>query len=197
MKLPARRGNRLLLLAFSLTLGSGCATLPEQAPVAGGFHLLGKLGIVQGGDSVSARFLWRQSPRRFSIDLWGPLGQGRVNLVGSERRIELRRGDGSVISRGPPEAVMVEHLGWSLPLSVLPEWVRGRPAPGLPVNDPQYDAAGRLAAFEQLDWRVELERYQAVDGGAAEAVEGAELPHRVTASRGAYRIRLVISEWRI
>ncbi len=197
VKLPPRRANWLSLLAFFITLGSGCASLPEQAPAAGGFHLLGKLGVVQGADSVSARFLWRQTPRRFDIDLWGPLGQGRVTLAGSERRMELRRGDGSVISRGPPEAVMTEHLGWSLPLSVLPEWVRGRPAPGLPVSGREYDDAGRLAAFEQLDWRVELERYQTVDGSAAKPAEGAALPHRVTASRGAYRIRLVISEWRI
>ena len=183
----------------------GCTTLPREGPAEGGFHLRGKMGVVQGDDSFSANFLWRQQGARFTMDLWGPLGQGRLRLTGNGRRLELREGDGSLISRGPPDVVMYEHLGWSLPLSVLPQWVRGHPARNLPSTVEVRDQAGRISAFRQLDWRVELERYRLVPGDAealtvdaeATAEPGIYLPHRVTARRGAYRVRIAVSEWRI
>lgn len=202
MSLPLFERNWLFFKALFILLLTGCASLPDAGPAAGGFNLRGKLGVIQHEESFSGRFLWRQDAQAFVIDLWGPLGQGRVQLDGNPRRLVLREGDGSVISRGAPETVMRRHLGWSLPLAVLPQWVRGQPAPGLPVSDRRFDDQGRLVAFTQLDWQVELERFQRVAGagaGSAGAVPVADseavLPHRITASRGAYRLRLAVSEW--
>lgn len=196
------RPKLLWLFAFFLVL-AGCAGLPRSGPAEGGFHLRGTLGVVDGEQSFSARFLWQQDRDAFLIDLWGPLGQGRVQLAGDRRRLELREGDGTLISRGPPQQVMARHLGWSLPLDVLPQWVRGRPAQGLPVQDERRDENGRLTGFRQLGWQVTLERYRAVPQGVAgsgaggEAGAGVSLPHRVTASRDGYRVRLAIGEWRL
>lgn len=193
---------------------SGCTTLPREGPAEGGFHMRGKMGIVQGEESFSARFLWRQEGEHFTIDLWGPLGQGRMQLSGNRRRLELREGDGTLISRGTPETVMRRHLGWSLPLSVLPQWVRGRPAREVPAEALVRDEAGRVSGFRQLGWQVDLARYRQVEGeppagveaddeaSGGEADDGASgsavfLPHRVTARRDAYRVRLAISQWRI
>jgi outer membrane lipoprotein LolB len=208
VNLLPRHANYLLLKIFFLAFLAGCVSLPRYEPMEGGFVLRGNLGVVQEDESFSARFYWRQNGPDFLIDLWGPLGQGRVALAGNERRLELREGDGKMITEGAPDAVMRQHLGWSLPLSVLPDWVQGRPAGGSPVVDPVYDEAGRLAAFSQLDWRVELERYQRVGSEGAEVEAGAEgitegrapgafLPHRVTATRSSYRVRLAISAWQI
>lgn len=196
MKLLLCRPKYLFINVFFLLAGVGCATLPAEGPAEGGFDLRGKLGVVQADESFSARFLWRQQAAAFRIDLWGPLGQGRVQLAGDEHTLELRDSDGSVISSGAPEAVMNRHLGWSLPLAVLPHWVRGRPAPNTSVTGRVQDEAGRLTAFRQLGWHVELDRYQRLSDAAADD-EPAYLPHRVTARRGEYRVRLAISEWQI
>ncbi len=201
MSLPAGTRNFLYCLTFSLLFGAGCSTVAPTAPAQGGFNLRGKLGVVEDDDSFSARFLWQQRERRFTIDLWGPLGQGRLRLTGSGRRLELRRGDGSLIARGPADAVMERQLGWSIPLSVLPQWVRGQPARGIPVSDEVHDSAGRLTAFRQLDWRVVLEGYHAVAPGPGNTTSGLDrdvyLPDRVTATRDAYRVRLAISDWQL
>lgn len=205
--LPSYNRNLLVRFGFLLLSGwlvsaAGCTGLPRTGPAEGGFHLRGKMGVVQGEESFSARFLWQQEGRRFTIDLWGPLGQGRLRLVGDRRRLELREGDGTLISRGTPEEVMLRHLGWTLPLSVLPQWVRGRTAAGLPAGDLVRDEAGHLEGFAQVGWQVDLERYREVKPEASSDSASAPenpvfLPHRVTARRDAYRVRLAISEWRI
>ena len=83
------------------------------------FQLRGKLGVVEGRESFSARFLWRQRGPGFTIDLWGPLGQGRVRLSGDAQRIAVLDGNGVVLSEGDHAEVMHAHLGWALPLAVL------------------------------------------------------------------------------
>lgn len=201
MKLPANTRKHLFCLLFFLVLG-GCVGLPRTAPGEGGFHLRGKLGVVYGEESFSAQFLWRQQAQAFTIDLWGPLGQGRVQLIGTDRRLALREADGTLISEGPPGVVMREHLGWTLPLDVLPLWVRGEPAPDRPVMARESNDRGQLTSFRQLGWQVTLERYRPVVAettGEAEAApaEPVELPHRVTAERDGYRVRLAIADWRI
>ncbi len=201
MNLPRLASKRLVLLAFFAGLLAGCASLPQPGP-AGGFVLRGKLGVVDARDSFSARFLWQQRDDEFAIELWGPLGQGRVNLTGRDGIIALREGDGTVIDSGPPDDVMRRHLGWSLPMAVLPAWVRGGPAPGHRVSGRVVDEDGRLTGFRQLGWTVELERFRPVEGGRVPVSAGpgpaapeAVLPHRITASRGEYRVRLAVSDW--
>ncbi|MEZ5560858.1 MAG: lipoprotein insertase outer membrane protein LolB [Pseudomonadales bacterium] len=174
-----------------LLLLAGCAALPAPRPEPGGFTLRGKVGVVDGARSFSARFLWQQRDDAFDIELWGPFGQGRVQLLGDRQRLALVDGDGQVLSRGRPEAVMREQLGWALPLSVLPRWVQGEPDPALPVAERVFDEAGQLVAFRQLDWQVQLQRF--APAGSA----GRVLPFLVSARRADYRVRLAISGWQI
>lgn len=197
--LPDTAKRLVLNVFFLLVVGgsvAGCATVRGPGPAPGGFELRGKMGIVQGSESYSARFLWRQDGSDFHIDLWGPLGQGRVQLSGRRDYLELRDGDGTVVSSGTPESVMQRHLGWSLPLAVLPEWVRGRPAPRPAATAMTWDPDGHLSGFNQLGWQVELARYAEQSDGATEG-SPLLLPHRVTASQGSYRVRLAVSDWRI
>lgn len=155
------------------------------------FELRGKAGVVEGSESFSARFIWRQYGPAFTIDLWGPLGQGRVRLQGDQRLLAIVDGNGAVISEGSHADVMRAHLGWSLPLDVLPSWVLGKPGEGASAGPRHYDADGRLVEFEQLDWSVSYARHSQVQtaGGLR------WLPGRITASRGDYRVRLSISDW--
>jgi len=184
--------QKLFLIGLLATLiSTGCASLRVPPPEAGGFVLRGKLAVVEGDQSVSARFLWRQSGERFSIDLWGPLGQGQLRLEGDQHELVLFDGAGGVLTRGSHEAVMAAQLGWTLPLAVLPAWVQGRPHPTLPTADSRTDGDGRLEGFSQLDWAISLGRYRAIEKASGDR----SMPHLVSATRGVYRVRLAISEW--
>lgn len=180
-----------ILKLFCLALCAGCASFRPPVETPADFEVRGKAGVVEGAESFSARFVWRQYGSAFTIDLWGPLGQGRVRLDGDERRLAIVDGKGAVISEGPHAEVMRTHLGWSLPLDVLPSWVLGKPGEGTGAGGRQYDDDGRLVAFEQLDWSVAYARHNQV-----QTARGSRwLPGRITAVRGDYRVRLFISDW--
>ena len=193
---PASTRSRLLPTAFCCLLIAGCAGLPGLPEAPETFVLTGKVGVREADQSFSANLLWHQRGEGFEIDLWGPLGQGRVKLVKKDGEISLES-DKGVLARGEPETVMRTHLGWSLPLEVLPAWVQGGPFADIPATGLRQDEAGRVLAFEQLGWGVVLEGYQSVPIDAGPDASERDLPRRVTATREDARVRLVISEWRL
>ena len=170
---------------FAFWLLAGCVSIPPPSPGTD-FSTKGKIGVVDGGDSWSARFVWRQSGERFEIDLWGPLGQGQTRLRGTPERLEINDAQGGVRTSGSPEALMLAELGWSLPLSLLLDWLRGQPSPEAPVADAIHDPSGRLTDFRQLGWQVRFDR-------AGQASDDAP-PRRITAKKPGYRVRVVISD---
>ena len=164
---------------------AGCVSIPPM-PSETDYSIRGKIGVVDGGDSWSARFVWRQSGERFEIDLWGPLGQGQTRLRGTPDRLEFIDADGDVRTSGSPEALMLAELGWSLPLSLLLDWLQGRPSPESQVADAIRSPAGGLTSFRQLGWQVRFERAKNAPADAA--------PRRITAQTSGYRVRVVVSE---
>ena len=164
---------------------AGCVSSPPLPPEAD-FSIKGTVGVVERGESWSARFVWRQFGERFEIDLWGPLGQGQTRLRGTPKRLDIIDAEGEVQTSGSPEALMLAELGWSLPLSLLLDWLQGRPSAAAPVDQVLHDPTGSLTDFHQLGWQVRFERAQNAPTNAP--------PRRITAERPGYRIRVVISE---
>ena len=187
---PACACKCLFLKAFCVFALVGCASVEQVTPLASGeFELRGKVSVAQGGERYSARFVWQQQRQGFAIELWGPLGQGRVRLEGDPQRLAVVDAGGEVVSEGPPAAVMREHVGWTLPLEAFGHWARGAPTPDLPLGAERYDAQGRLIGFEQLGWAIACGRHTEVGSRW--------LPARVTAERPGYRVLMVLSHWRL
>ena len=127
------------------------------------------------------------------MELWGPLGQGRVRLQGDSERLAIVDGRGRVVGEGTPDAVMREQLGWTLPLAALTHWARGTPVPDYLVSAQLRDVQGRLVGFEQLGWVITCDDHQLVAAGP----DAVWLPARLIAQRPGYRVRLVVSDWRL
>ena len=183
----------LFLNTFFCLFLAGCVSM-EKTPVApGGFQLKGKLAVEEAGERHSGNFLWRQRSEEFAIDIWGPLGQGRIHLVGDSVTLSVLDGDGAVVRRGSRDQVMEAALGWSMPLDVLTAWVFGEPDPDLPARALSYGDDGRLESFEQAGWAIALAQYRQVD----ETSEARWLPRKVDVRRAGTRIRLIIADWQI
>ena len=187
---PTNVYKLLFLNVFLILLCAGCVSTPQLPEAPETFVLRGKVAVSEAGEHFTANLLWHQRGEGFEMDLWGPLGQGRVRVVkeNGELRITTDRG---VVLAGEPDRVMRQELGWSLPLDVLPAWVQGTPLAELPAEAQVRDEAGRFVSFSQLGWAVALDRYQSV------GERFRELPTRITASRPDARVRLVVSDWRL
>lgn len=183
----------LFLNAFCCLLLAGCVSLPPQPAPLNGFILKGKLAVEDAGERHSASFQWRQDGEEYGIDVWGPLGQGRIHLQGNRNRLMLIDGNGDVVRQGRPETVMQAALGWSMPLQVLPAWVLGQPDAGLPARALVYGEQGHLESFTQAGWSVQFAQYREVQP----APDARWLPRRIDARNPATKIRLVIAEWQI
>ena len=180
----------LVLNTFFALLLVGCASRPMAPVSAGGFELKGKLSVQQNEERHSGNFLWRQQDDSgFAIEIWGPLGQGRVHLQGDDSRLALLDAKGAIVREGPSELVMQAELGWHLPIAVMTARVTGEPDPAIPVEARSFDAEDRLESFEQAGWRIEFARFRDHDGRW--------LPGRIDVMRTGTRIRLVIAHWEL
>ena len=180
----------ILKTILLLVCVAGCASRP--VPISGpvDFAISGKFGVSDGSDGYSARFNWQQRSDVYDIEVWGPLGQGRTFLRGDGRMMQVQRGT-DILAQGLPERVMYENLGWSLPLHVLPAWMRGEPQVELDVADILYDSEGRYTQFAQVGWLVNLSKYGLRTG----AHTGAETPARIVATNGSRKVTVVVHEF--
>ncbi|MGM0855517.1 MAG: lipoprotein insertase outer membrane protein LolB [Pseudomonadota bacterium] len=148
--------------------------------------LVGKAGLRTSEENTSANLDWNQHPHYFRMLISGPFGGGRNVLEGREGRFSLSNSDGRFEAESP-EALMEEQLGWALPVSAMPDWVRG-----LPGDHDSYqletDELGFPSHLAQDGWEIDYRDW--------ERVEGMWLPRRLVMNYDDIRITLVVNEWR-
>ena len=153
-----------------------------------GFHARGRLAVGDSSEGFTASFDWRQRGGRYDIDLWGPLGQGRLHVSGNDAALTVADARGNVVASGAGAALLGERFGWQLPFGALRHWLVGRCDPAAPPDERDYDDAGLLAGFVQYGWQVRLAEWRQEDDGAR--------PGRLVATQGPRRIAVAIREWR-
>lgn len=189
----SRHGRGLALsLALSMLLAA-CASvpLPPAGPVSGvsgdpPFELSGRLAIRDGERSLTASVRWHYDGGGDRLSLSGPLGIGAVEIERQTGGVVFRDGRGE--RRAPDvQALMLEALGFSLPLDGLRYWVRGQSGSGGRATAVERDARGRLTAFAEDGWTVTVPAYSADPLSA--------LPRRLEVQARELRVRLVIDAW--
>lgn len=113
----------------------------------------GRQEAVQGG------FAWNDTGRRLLLDLANPMGSVLARVTVQPGRAELERADGSTETAPGPDALIEQVLGSPIPVSGLRYWLRGELAAGAQADGIERDSQGRLAAFTQGGWNVQLPRY--------------------------------------
>jgi outer membrane lipoprotein LolB len=182
------------LKVFSVFLGfcaavSGCTSLPPASALESvQFTVQGRMGIRNGAETFSTSFNWVQADDRFQIELWGPLGQGRTRMVGSEQDVTVYAANGEVYREPDSASAMQRWLGFSVPIDALRSWIQGRPAPGYPTGEASRDAEGDLRTLRQLGWALVFSDY-----GMAEQTH--RVPGRISASQAGVRVTLVPKDW--
>lgn len=207
-----RRYRTTTLILLAGVLLSACSTridIPQRTNLSGEtpagwpereqallaldqWSLKGKIAVRQAGQSESALInQWQQDESAYRLQLSSAfLGMGSVQLDGDTDFLLIRTSDGERYRSSDPEALVQEVTGWRLPLSVLPYWVRGVPAPTASA-DLGFGPDGQLSMLVQAGWEVHFQRYDAGTG------EQPPLPTLITATNGDARVRLAVVNWQL
>jgi len=192
-----------LLVVLLMALLAGCAVKPPRPPATSRelawqerqallqpvqqWKLTGRLAIKTGDEGGNATFIWQQNPDSFQMQLVAPLGQGSLQLSGDAQGALLRDSDGRSAVAADAEILLLEQLGWRIPVRDLRYWVLGLAAPG--QASIELDEFGRLARLRQDDWEVTFLDY---------SMEGStELPARIFITNHQAQVRLVIKRWEL
>lgn len=202
----AGAATRLLLLGLTLVLLAGCAGFgakPSQPVAPAGsdahaqhaeavralqrFRLAGRIGVQREDKGFSADLDWRELPPGYALRLSAPLSGGTYQLADEGAGVVLAAPKGKTYRAADAQALMREHLGWSLPLDGARYWVRGVPDPARPVSGEHLDDAGRWTDFAQDGWRVSVLEYA--------PAAGLSLPKRLFLARDKLSVRMAIKTW--
>ena len=205
---------RLRALLGAVLLIGGCATAPRTPPPVAdplvawqarqealralqSWEISGRVGVKSGGEQGQANVVWVRDHDSHRINLFGPLGGGRVVLTADADGAQLRDGRHNTLEAPDARTVLYRHTGWDIPFDELTYWLAGLPAPGS-ANDLNLDAWGRLQTLRQDGWELRVLEYVREDRY--------ELPRRVVMThpgigagaapgRGPVEVRLVIKGW--
>ena len=194
-----------LLLAGALALLAACAGPTGRQPdVAPGtwanraaalaalqeWTASGKVGLRTGDYAESASMQWRQRGQHTTIQLSGPVGINATIIESDGRRLAMTRGDEQRSWDVTSMDTVEMETGWALPVTALPHWLKGVPAPGLEVQLLELDTdRALLQNLRQDDWEVRYEDYASFSRYT--------LPTRLRIQRGATSARVIIREWQI
>jgi outer membrane lipoprotein LolB len=197
------RGVRSLLGSLlPLIMVASCAVAPSAVPLAQTpwrarqtslsalqhWEVSGRIAVVNEEQGWHASLHWVQQGPYYAIDLFGPLGQGRMNIQGSPQSVSVQTADGQVLQANDPEQLLQQSTGIRIPVTGLVYWLRGLPDPSRP-SELTGDEQGRLTRLEQGGWVIEYPRYA--------AVERLELPTHIQAQRDQLRVKVVIDQWNL
>lgn len=148
------------------------------------WELNGKIGIRTTNDAHSASLYWRQQQRHYDIEMKGPLGQGGAHIKGAPGQVELEISGEPGYRASSPEQLLLDRLGWSLPVTQAYWWVRGLPAPDSPYRLQLAD--NRLAELVQDGWTIHYLNYSHAPQ---------PLPQKIRMTHDGLQITLIIREW--
>ncbi len=177
--------NKLALLTAmtaAIAITSGCQSLKtgsaaaQPTPIQGqntaqpqkleSFNITGKIGVTTaandntGAQGGSAFYAWGQENDRFAIELIGALGIGKTNIEYNGQTATLISEKTGTLTADDPETLLKKATGWQAPISQMPYWISGRPAPS--DSEPQLDAQNRLISSVNGEWRASF-TYSGVD----------------------------------
>ena len=172
-KAKSQKLTLLTAMAATLAITSGCQSLKtantshqsgtmiqgqnsEQPNKLERFNITGKIGVTtpasdsSGAQGGSAFYAWGQQDDRFAIELIGALGIGKTNIEYDGQTATLVSEKTGTLTADDPEELLQKATGWQAPISQMPYWISGRPAPS--DSAPKLDAQNRLISSVNGEW---------------------------------------------
>lgn len=193
-----------VLLALPALVLAGCATVaqPPQPQAAEppasypahaeriatihSFALNGRIAILTEKKGFSGGMRWHHHAEGDEIGFYSPIGAQLGQISRGPEGVTLTTSDRKTYAAEDAESLTQQTMGWSLPMSGLPDWVLGRPTAG-EVEILAWDAAGHVQRMRQHGWDIEYPHY--MESG------GRQLPGKVVLRSPQLDLKLVVEQW--
>ena len=166
-------------MAIGVLVLTGCASAPSRPavddPVKAWQHRVSDLSAIASWEVKAklavkthkrggqANMLWRREEADHNINLYGPLGGGRVVLTRTAEGATLRDNKKRTYHAETTEELLYRIAGWQVPFGSMRYWVLGVPEPGQGYEE-SIDEWGRLQTLRQSGWEIEFVEYRDFDG---------------------------------
>lgn len=152
------------------------STLPSAQ-----FTINGKIGMTTPQQAGSAFYIWTQQAQNFAIEIAGAMNAGQTKISYNGQSATLTNEKGT-INAATPEELLLRATGWQAPISQLPYWIQGQPAPS--DANGKKDSTNRLVSAQNGDWTATFSYSNSND----------KLPSRLTASHpDGYKVVMTIN----
>lgn len=152
------------------------------------WSIKGRLAVQTGKEGWSATLFWDQKNQSYRMRFVAPLGQGTYQLQGDNDLVSLLTADNKLYQADTPETLLLDNMGWSVPLHGLKYWIKGVPEPGKSTENLLLDDQGRLTDMQQSGWRISISRYSDFNG--------TQLPSKLYMHNDRFKLRLVVDDWK-
>lgn len=151
------------------------------------FQISGKIAFKSPQENKSATFYWQQNNQQYQILLNTYLGIQVANISGDNTEIKIKA-NGQDYQSNQPELLISQQLGWYLPLSVLPKWVKGEHN-GVVMSRHENGLAKKVLVRTKAneEWIVEYLSYQSIGQ--------LKLPKKLKCTAPQLTVILQINEW--
>lgn len=147
----------------------------------------GKLAVRFDGQNKTANFNWVNRAEDYDIALFGFLGLGNAAIKKRADKVTLEAKDGN-FSASSAEDLMLQQLGWSIPVSDLRYWIKGLPSPHSTASEQSFYPGGHTKTLQQNTWQLTFEY---------EDETTHSLPQKIQALHPQMRLTLIIKSWEL
>ena len=145
------------------------------------FTINGKIGMTTPQQAGSAFYTWTQQGQNFAIEIAGAMNAGQTKISYNGQSATLTNEKGT-INAATPEELLLRATGWQAPISQLPYWIQGQPAPS--DANGKKDSINRLVSAQNGDWTATFSYSNSND----------KLPSRLTANHpDGYKVVMTIN----
>jgi outer membrane lipoprotein LolB len=148
----------------------------------------GRLAISDGKEGGSGSLLWQNDGDETQMSFHGTMGKGAWQLQAGPAGARIELANGETHLAPTIAALVLQQVGWQVPVDALSWWVKGLADPGK-WESRQLDEKGQLVKLSQFGWEVEFGNYG--------QVSGSWLPSKLTARRGKYLVKMVVRTWHL
>jgi outer membrane lipoprotein LolB len=153
------------------------------------WHLTGRVSIFKQEDAWHASLDWQQQPQSYLIQFIAPMGGGSAILSGDPTNVIMRTSDNETFIARNAEQLLMDHMGWTMPVEGMRYWAVGLPSPASKPQRQQLDEEGRLLQLSQFGWDIEYRRYTSVGE--------MDLPDKIFMQNHKLNVKLVVERWQL